>query len=103
MIAAAALILAVGGVAVAWLITHAPAPAPPSSDPESLLDALAREKVIVTLKSGASFSGVLYALDAQAFVLRNTQALGAGARGEHLPVDGELLFFLSDVEYLQRP
>lgn len=96
MIALAALILAAGAIAVALLVTRAP-------KPESLLDGLSREKVVVTLKSGATFSGVLYQFDQRALILHNTQALGAGARGDHLPVDGELFVFLSDVDYLQRP
>ncbi len=107
IVAAVAFILAAGAVGITWLITHRPAPSPPpvptTPSPKALLDGLTRDKVVVTLKSGATFSGALYAVDATVLVLRNTQALGAGPRGETSPVDGELLVFLRDVDYLQRP
>lgn len=62
-----------------------------------------RERVIVTLKSGAAFGGVLYSHDDKALVLRETQALGAGERSTDLPLDGELIVLLPDVAYIQRP
>lgn len=61
------------------------------------------DKVVVTLKSGPAFSGVLFKVDDRAVVLRDTQALGAGPAGAHLVVDGELFLFRCDIEYLQRP
>lgn len=62
-----------------------------------------RERVIVTLKSGAAFDGLLYTHDDKALVLRQAQALGAGERSTDLPLDGELILLLPDVAYIQRP
>jgi hypothetical protein len=61
------------------------------------------DKVVVTLKTGPSFSGVLFKVDDRALILRGTQALGAAHNGDHLAVDGELVLFRTDIEYLQRP
>lgn len=58
---------------------------------------------MVTLKSGAAFSGVLYAQDARTLILRDVQALAAGENQTNVPVDGELVLFIADVAYLQRP
>lgn len=62
-----------------------------------------RSRMVVTLKSGASFDGVLYSADRQVWVLRDAQALGAGDRGTNVPVDGEVLIHVADVEYAQKP
>jgi hypothetical protein len=61
------------------------------------------DKVVITLKTGPSFSGVLFKVDDRALILRDTQALGAAPGGDHLAVDGELVLFRTDIEYLQRP
>lgn len=60
-------------------------------------------RVVVTLKSGDAFSGVLFEADGGALVLRDAAALGAGQEGVNVPLDGELLMLLADVLYLQRP
>ncbi len=62
-----------------------------------------KSRVVVTLKSGASFEGVLFEVDANAWVLRSAVALGAGDRDGNVPVDGEVLLFVADIEYAQRP
>ncbi len=62
-----------------------------------------RERVIVTLKTGESFAGVLFSHDKQALVLREANALGAGENRADLRLDGELIVLLTDVAYLQRP
>jgi len=62
-----------------------------------------RERFLVTTKDGAAFSGVLYAFDDRALVLRGTEAIGAADDKSNLPLDGELLVLLSDVAYMQRP
>lgn len=54
--------------------------------------------VIVTLKSGSSFKGVLWQHDAQAIALRNVQLLSPDAP---TPVDGELVVFVADVDTMQ--
>lgn len=62
-----------------------------------------RSKVVVTLKSGETFGGVLWEHDARAMVLRGAYLIGAAERGESLPVDGELLLYVVDVAYWQKP
>lgn len=60
-----------------------------------------RQRVIVTLKSGGAFSGVLWDWDREAFVLRAAAQLVEGAAP--ISADGELVFLASDVDYLQFP
>lgn len=62
-----------------------------------------RHKVILCLKSGESFSGVLFDADRESVILREASLLGAGERGSNVVVDGELLVLRSDVSYLQLP
>jgi hypothetical protein len=62
-----------------------------------------RERVIVTLKTGESFAGLLFSHDDKALVLRETAALGVGENRADLPLDGELIILIPDVAYLQRP
>lgn len=61
------------------------------------------QRVIVTLKTGEAFEGVLFEADGGALVLRDTAAIGAGENRSDLPIDGELLVLLADVAYIQRP
>ena len=62
-----------------------------------------REKVIVTTKDGASFSGVLYSADNKALVLRAAEALGAASDQTNVPMDGEVIVLLADVAFIQKP
>lgn len=62
-----------------------------------------REKVVVNLKSGDSFAGVLWSSDKRAIVLRNASALAAGDNRTDVPLDGEVIVLLADVLFLQRP
>lgn len=55
--------------------------------------------VVVTLKSGGGFKGVLVDDDSRAVVLRNVESL---EDAKLLPVDGEVIVPWSDVKYLQR-
>lgn len=59
-------------------------------------------RVLVTLKSGAAFDGVLWETDRQAMVLRDAQLLPGGQQSP-VPVDGELLVLWADVDFMQRP
>jgi small nuclear ribonucleoprotein (snRNP)-like protein len=61
-----------------------------------------RHRVVVTLKDGSAFSGVLYQADSEAWLLREAQ-LDAGPKREPVGVDGELLILRPDVAYLQIP
>lgn len=62
-----------------------------------------RERVVVTLKTGDSFSGVLFSHDSKALVIREAEALGAGERRTNLALDGEIIVLLVDVAYIQKP
>ena len=61
-----------------------------------------RQRVIVTLKTGEAFGGVLFSADSEALVLRNAEVLDATSTDRQAqPVDGELLILRPDVSYLQ--
>lgn len=60
-------------------------------------------RVVVTLKNGQSFEGVLWAVDAHAWILRDASALGVGEKGTNLPVDGEVLVLAAEIAYAQKP
>jgi small nuclear ribonucleoprotein (snRNP)-like protein len=63
-----------------------------------------RKRVIVTLKSGEAFGGVLFSADSEALVLREAVLLEVnGTDRAAQPVDGELLVLRADVAYLQFP
>lgn len=62
-----------------------------------------RRQVLVTLKSGEGFSGVLYAADRECVVLREAVAVAYGPRSENVPVGGEVVLLRADVAYLQLP
>lgn len=68
-----------------------------------LLQERIAEKIILTLKSGDAFSGVLWDADDKCWVLRNAQALGAGKDGTPLPLDGEVIVLSADILHAQRP
>jgi small nuclear ribonucleoprotein (snRNP)-like protein len=59
-----------------------------------------RSLVIVTLKGGSTFRGLLYDHDQDAVVLRNVEALTTTGLPP-TPVDGELIVLMSDVLFLQ--
>jgi hypothetical protein len=73
--------------------------APP---PAEHVDRLVRESVVVTLKSGGAFDGVLWESGPRGIVLRSATALAVGG-GDPIPVDGELFLFVADVAYIQKP
>lgn len=58
-------------------------------------------KVIVTLKSGEAFDGLLFATDADALVLREATALAYGRQQENVIVEGEALILRAHVAYVQ--
>lgn len=62
-----------------------------------------RSRVVVTLKSGAAFDGVLFSADSRAWVLRSAHALGAGEDNGNVPVDGEVVILTDQIEFAQRP
>jgi hypothetical protein len=62
-----------------------------------------KERVIVTLKSGEGFDGILYWVDGKTWELVQAKALGVGDRGADVPVNGTLLIPAANVAYCQRP
>ena len=61
------------------------------------------DQVLVTLKDGSAFAGVLFDEDGKAVIIRNAEAVGAGENKTNLPLDGEVLVLLADVAFIQRP
>lgn len=68
-----------------------------------LLKERLHHRVIVTLKNGQSFQGVLWSCDPQAWVLRDAEALGVAENNTNLPVDGEVILLVSEIAYAQKP
>lgn len=62
-----------------------------------------KERVIVTLKTGEGFEGVLFWADGKTWELVRAKALGVGDRGADVPVNGTLLIPADNVAYAQRP
>lgn len=89
---AVVLLVAVGAVALLWKQSH-----------RGLLAERLRRKVLVTMKSGDGFSGVLFLADRDCLVLREAVAVAYGPRSESVPVGGELLLLRADVAYVQLP
>jgi small nuclear ribonucleoprotein (snRNP)-like protein len=60
------------------------------------------EKVIITLKDGTAFEGVLWDADDRLWVLRNSEAIGAAKGGGSLPLDGEVIVLSGEILHVQR-
>lgn len=90
----ASLILAVAAVVIAllqlWRIER--------NRGDRALTKRQRESVIVTLKAGPTFSGILFEFDARSLVLIN-----AVEEQGQVSVDGELLLRWDDVAFVQKP
>jgi small nuclear ribonucleoprotein (snRNP)-like protein len=69
---------------------------------DRLLRERLREDVVVTMKSGEAFRGVLFAADGRSFILRDAKAL-TDASARPVPVDGELILPRDQIDYFQRP
>lgn len=95
------IVLAAGILAVGLIVAAAVLAAGTGQD--RLLRERLCDKVVVTLKSGSAFAGVLFKADDRVVILRDTQALGAAPSGDHVAVDGELILFRSDIDFMQRP
>lgn len=67
----------------------------------TVLPGRVHQAVIVTLKSGDGYRGVLFESDRYAMVLRNAEALNPD--GTRVMVDGEFIVLRADIAYLQRP
>ena len=62
-----------------------------------------KERVIVTLKTGEGFEGLLFWVDGKTWEMVEAKALGAGERGADVPVNGTLLIPADNVAYCQKP
>jgi hypothetical protein len=62
-----------------------------------------KERVIVTLKTGEGFEGLLFWADGKTWELVQAKAIGAGRGGADAPVDGRLLIPADNVAYCQKP
>jgi hypothetical protein len=74
----------------------APAPVP------SALSRLQREQIVVTMKTGETFSGVLWEETEREIILRAAAGVSMD-RGNDIGIDGELLIFVTDIAYVQKP
>lgn len=81
-------------VAVAWFLWFTSG---------SVLRRSLHERVLVTLKSGEGFEGVLFRADRRSWELVQAKAVGAGDRGADVPVDGALVIPADNVAFCQRP
>jgi hypothetical protein len=61
-----------------------------------------KQRVLVTLKTGEGFDGLLFWADGKTWELVQARAVGAGERGADVPVDGTLLIPADNVAYAQR-
>lgn len=95
------LILCLTVVEVAVLLRPRPQPVIVQKDQRSLLDERVLEQVVITLKTGTSFGGVLYAEDRGAVVLCNASQLKAD--GSKVPADGEIILLRDTIDFVQRP
>lgn len=69
-----------------------------------ILKRCTRHRVIVTLKSGVAFGGVLYEVDAEALVLKEAVVLeDNGTDRISVPADGNIVVLRADVDYMQFP
>lgn len=99
MTAVAVTFLICASVVIIAILRRSPAATP--TPMRSILDERLLDTVVVTLKSGTTFSGALYAEDEGAVVLCNASQLQRD--GTLVPADGEIVLFRSDVDFIQRP
>lgn len=60
-----------------------------------------RERGIVNLKNGSAFRGVIWQRKDGFLLLKGAEMLKP--RGEAVPIDGEVLLYETDVEFIQIP
>lgn len=93
MIVAAAVIIAATVVALTVWRTRSV---------DALITAQVRRLVVIELRSGDTFKGLLVKVDARSLLLRDVVAI-VSAEASTVPVDGELVVPRADVKWLQRP
>lgn len=60
-----------------------------------------RRRMIVNLKTGRAFRGIVYKQSGPLVVLRNVEMLESGR--PPVPVDGEVLIERDEIEFMQAP
>lgn len=80
-------------------VLYRPRPAPLA--PLTVLDERILDQVVVTLKSGSTFGGILYAEDQGAVVLAKAENIAAD--GKKTPADGEIVLLRETIDFIQRP
>lgn len=73
----------------------------PEEPPADSVESRMRERLLVTLKSGEAFAGVLWEADERVWVLRSAEAVTANSRP--VPVDGELVLLTASIAYANKP
>jgi len=68
---------------------------------DKLIQSVLRERFIFTLRSGASFDGLLVEADEKSFRIANASAVDGSKPSQ--PVDGELFLPRDEVIYMQKP
>lgn len=68
---------------------------------DRLMKRLARCRILVTLKTGEAFDGILWDIDRYTMVLADSKAYPANG-GDPIPADGKVYLARSDVAYLQN-
>ena len=71
-----------------------------STSRDRLMRRTSRTTVVVTLKSGQAFKGILAEVDRQTVVLKHASAL---SRDAAVKADGEVILSRVDIDYIQRP
>lgn len=69
---------------------------------DALLRGRLRHIVVVEVRTGETFRGLLAECDERTILLRNTESVGAADQASIL-VDGELMLPRDDVKWIQRP
>lgn len=87
-------------VCLALVLRSRPVAPPPARVP-SVLDERLLQTVIVTLKSGTTFRGALYAEDAGAVVLCHAEEIRQDRT--RVAADGEIILLRGDIDFIQRP
>jgi small nuclear ribonucleoprotein (snRNP)-like protein len=69
-----------------------------------LFMSLVKERLVITLKNGETFEGLLIEHDRKVVKLVEARALTiSGGGNPSAPIDGELYLIRSEVNYMQRP
>jgi small nuclear ribonucleoprotein (snRNP)-like protein len=94
-------LVCMSAVMIVLLLRPRPQPVVPHEPPGSIMDERLLEYVVVTLKSGTTFGGVLYEEDRRAVVLCKADHIRPD--GSKVSADGEIVVFRSDIDFIQRP